>query len=177
MKEIQFEIKSICPLKMDKWIDGVQPKTSEGYQKQAYEKIYRNEKKEISIPSEAIKAAIRSASSELGKKMESKQRKQLISAYLFITPNFLPIGKKAPDCIDAKIVTRKGTGDKVQRVVSYRPLFKSWTAEGTINIANDNLTADFVKQALGLAGEKYGLLSHRPEFGRFVITKFNGVKK
>ena len=165
MKEIEFELESMCPLKMDRFVDGIQPKTDAEYQKQALEKCYRTSKGEIGIPACAVKAAIREASSDLGKKMEAKKRRQLIRALLFVEPEFLSIGKKDFDCIDKSIVTR-GYGSKVTRVPSYRPLIKNWKCKGKMHLV-DGLTPDFVKQCFDLAGIKFGILSHRPDFGRY----------
>lgn len=77
MDQYEFELKSICPIKMDKWLDEKQPKSEEGYKKQAPLKIYKNEKGYISIPANAIKASMRLASSEIGKKMDAKKNQQV----------------------------------------------------------------------------------------------------
>jgi len=173
MLEVNFEIQSICPLKMDKWVEGQQPKTDLEYMKQAEKKAYRNDKNEIVIPAEAIKAVIRNAGSELmGRK--GKSIRQTIRSSLFPKED-LPLGTKKYDLIAKDIVTR-GKGEKVTRVPTYRPLIKQWKTHGTIQVVSGELSADFVKQCLEVGGLKYGLLSHRPEFGRFVVTKWE-VKK
>lgn len=174
IKKIRFGIKGIAPMKMDKWHGLPDPKTPEGYKKQAEEKCYRDDKGDLSIPATAIKASMRLASSELGKKMESKKNRQAISAGLFVKPVMLSLGKKKHDGIVEDVVTRKGTGDKVTRVVTYRPSIKDgWSVTGMFHIIG--IPNNFVKQALELAGLKYGLLGHRPEFGRFVVTEFKEV--
>lgn len=174
IKKIRFGIKGISHMKQDRWHGLPDPKTPEGYRKQAEEKCYRDEKGDLAIPSAAIKAAMRLASSELGKKMEAKKNRQAISAGLFVKPIMLSLGKKKHDGIVEDVVTRKGQGDKVTRVVSYRPLIKEgWTVGGTFNLVG--IPTGFVKQALELAGLKYGLLGHRPEFGRFIVTEFKEV--
>ena len=174
IKKIRFGIEGIAPLKMDRWHGLPDPKTPEGYKKQAEEKCYRDDKGDLSIPSAAIKAAMRLASSELGKKMESKKNRQMVSAGLFIKPVMLSLGKKKHDGLAEDIVTRKGTGDKVTRVPTWRPLIKEgWNVSGMFNVIG--IPTGFVKQALEIAGLKYGLLGHRPEFGRFVVTEFKEV--
>lgn len=177
MDQYDFELKSICPMKQDRWLDEKQPKNEEGYKKQAPLKVYKNEKGYISIPSSAVKAAMRFASSEIGKKMEAKKNRQTIKAQIFIEPEMLSIGKKKHDEIVRDIVTR-GTGSKVTRVPAYRPLIKEWSVKGKIN--SFGVPKEFIEECLELAGFKFGLLSHRPEFGRFIVTKFmkvNGEKK
>jgi hypothetical protein len=172
--KVLFGMKGVAPMKQDKWHGLPDPKTTEGYKKQAMDKIYRDEKKQISIPTNAIKACMRYASSELGKKMDGKKNRQMVQAGIFFEDLFLPIGKKNPDYISEDVVTRKGTGDKVTRVVSFRPTFNDWKCKGKMNLVGIPLS--FAKLALELGGVKYGLLGHRPEFGRFIVTKFEEVK-
>jgi len=174
MKTIEFEIRGICPMKQDnpEFVMGEkQPKSDEGYIRQAEKKIYTNEKGEISIPAKALKACIKNASSEIGKKMESKKRRQNVQAFLFFDTEYLSLGTKKHDGIVKDLVTR-GKGDKVTRVFAYRPIIKEWAASGKMQLMDGELQQDDVKQYMELGGIKFGLLSHRPEFGRFVVTKF-----
>lgn len=178
MEKIEFELESVCPLKMDRWQDGLQPKSPEEYKKQAEHKIYVDEKGYISIPSTALKSCLKWASSEIAdnqKKYSGKKMRQSISAQVFFQPNYLRIlpETKKHDGIVEDVVTR-GVSDKVTRVTTYRPIINKWKLKG--QIAYIGLSPDFLKQALELAGFKYGLLSHRPEFGRFIITKFKEAK-
>lgn len=173
IKKIRFEIEGVAPLKMDRWHGLPDPKTPEGYKKQAEEKCYRDDKGDLSIPSVAIKATVKYAASELGGRKDGKKNRQTVSAGLFVKPIMLSLGKKKHDGIVEDIVTR-GKGDKVTRVPTYRPMIQvGWTVSGMFHIMG--LPTAFVKQALELAGLKYGLLGHRPEFGRFIVTKFKEV--
>lgn len=173
--EYAFELESISPMKMDKWLDNVQqPKNEEGYKKLAPLKVYRNVKGEIAIPTAAIKGAMRFASSEVGKKMEAKKNRQTIKSGVFFDEDFLTIGKKDEDVTIVKDVVTRGQGDKQTRVVAFRPLIKDWKCKGTLT--SFGADEEFIKACLELAGIRYGLLSHRPEFGRFIVTKFTKVK-
>lgn len=176
MVKYTFEIEGISDLKMDAWIDGQQPKNDEGYIKQAESKIYKDGKGNLCIPAMALKAAMKLGSSEIGKKMEAKKNRQTIQSAVFIEPMMLSLGKKKHDGIVRDIVTRKGVGDKVTRVPTYRPLIKNgWKVSGTIN-AFQNAPKEFIQASMELAGFRFGLLSHRPEFGRFQVNKFVQVK-
>jgi len=172
MKKIEFEIKGIAPLKMDKWVDGIQPKNEDGYKKMAEKKVYTDKKGNLAIPSVALKACMRYASSEVGKKMQAKKNRQTIQSAVFIEPDMLSIGKKKYDCIVEDVVTR-GQGAKVTRVKTFRPLVKEWYVKGTIN--SFGVPSEFIKECMELGGVRYGLLSHRPDFGRFEIIKFTEV--
>lgn len=169
----EAELESLSPLKMDRWLDEAQPKSLEGYKKQAELKVYTNEKGEICIPANSIKAAMRLASSEIGKKMEAKKNRQTVSASVFLEDTMYPIGKKKPDMICEDVVTR-GVGDKVTRVKTFRPLIRNWKVK--IKILSYGVTKDFIEQSLTLAGLRFGILSHRPEYGRFIVKSFKEIK-
>ena len=171
--EYEAELESLSPLKMDKWLDEPQPKSEAGYKKQAELKVYVNEKGEISIPANSIKAAMRLASSEIGKKMDAKKNRQTVSSAVFFEKDMYPVGKKKPDMIVEDVVTR-GMGDKVTRVKTFRPLIKDWKIK--VKIVSYGTTKDFIEQSLNLAGIRFGILSHRPEFGRFIVKSFKELK-
>lgn len=171
MTKYKIEIEGISDLKMDKWINEAQPKNEEGYKKQAELKVYRDEKGNVSIPANSIKACIRYASSDIGKKMESKKNRQTIQSSIFIEPLNISLNKKNYDYMSEDIVTRKGTGDKVTRVKTFRPTIKKgWIINFEIN--SFGVPKEFLKECIELGGLRYGLLSHRPDFGRFQLNKF-----
>ena len=174
MAKYTIEIEGISDMKMDNWIDGIQPKNEEGYKKQAELKVYKDDKGNISIPANAIKSAMKYASSEIGKKMEAKKNRQTIQSAVFIEPTMISLGKKNHDGIVRDIVAR-GTGAKLTRVPTYRPLIKGgWKI--TFEIDAFGVPMEFLQESLELAGLRFGLLSHRPEFGRFQVNKFVEVK-
>jgi len=172
--EYEAEIESLSPLKMDKWLNEAQPKSEEGYKEQAKLKIYTDNKGNIGIPSNSIKASMRLASSEIGKKMDGKKNRQTVSSAIFFDKEIYSLGKKKPDMICEDVVTRAGTGDKVTRVKTFRPLIKKWKIK--VRIISYGATKDFIEQSLTLAGIRFGILSHRPEFGRFIIKSFKEIK-
>jgi hypothetical protein len=175
MAKYKIEIEGISDLKMDNWIDGIQPKSEEGYRKQAEQKVYRDDKGNISIPANSIKASMKFASSEIGKKMEAKKNRQTIQSTVFIEPTMISLGKKNHDGIVRDIVAR-GVGAKLTRVPTYRPLIKSgWKISFELNAFG--VPKEFLQECLDLAGLRFGLLSHRPEFGRFQVNKFAEISK
>jgi len=171
MKKINFKLKSLCPLKMDKYVDGLQPTTNEGYIKQAEEKVYRDLEGRVAIESGAVKACLILAASELAGVKKGKATRQTFMAGLFITPSYLTVlpERTNHDGINKSMVSRT-TGKKVTRVPSYRPVINEWEISGTMSALG--IDVGFIKQALELAGLKYGLYGHRPEFGRFEVVVF-----
>jgi hypothetical protein len=169
----EVELQSTSPLKMDKWLNDAQPKSEAGYKKLAEKKVYTDTKGNICIPACAIKAAMKFASSEIGKKMEAKKNRQTVQSAIFFDKEMYSIGKKKPDMIVEDVVTR-GVGEKVTRVKTFRPLIKEWKIK--FKLISYNVTKDFIEQSLERAGFRFGLLSHRPEFGRFIIKSFKELK-
>lgn len=166
---VNFKLRSLCPMLMDRFVtDEVSLKTPEDYKKAAKNKAYRDNDGNLAIEARAIKAAIREGSSDLGKKTEGKKRRDEIRACLFVAPIFLSMKKKNYDGMAEHIATR-GKGEKVTRVVTYRPQINEWAVEGRIEMS-DSLNPDFIKQALEYAGIRKGLYGFRPEYGRFEVV-------
>ena len=170
---VALSLESTTPMLQDRY-SGIQDANDQEAQKNALEKLYKDEQGNICIPATCLKASIREAARAIGKKMECKKREQAIRAGLYFTQAMYSVGKKEPDRIHPELVTRKGTGNKVTRVVSYRPCLDSWKIEGEVVLYD--ITPDFLRQAVELAGFKQGLCGHRPEFGRFKLTSFEVVK-
>ncbi len=170
MNTFKFEIKGIAPLLMDKYVDGAQPLTDDGYVKQAEEKVYRDDDGNVAIEAAAIKACMILASIELAGPKKGKAIRQTLMAQLFINPSNLTIlpERKNHDGITKKMV-RRTTGKKVTTVPSYRPIIKEWSVQGDMQVSE--LKKDYLKQVIELAGLKYGLLGYRPEYGRFEVIK------
>lgn len=176
--EIEFEIEGVrdVSLLMDKWTDLPQPSNRKGWLKQAKEKAYRDKKGYLVIEDKAIKAVIREgyADDEFGK-MKANKHREIIQAYLWVNPRTLSLGKKDYDEIREDVVTRKGTANKVTRVVTFRPSIKKWGCSGKINVIEKGIAIDTVRDAFQLGGLKKGLYGFRPECGRFFVTKFEVV--
>jgi len=168
--KIDFGIEGIAPLKMDQWLDLPTPKTEKGYMEQAKDKVYRDDSGFLAIYENHLKGAMRMASSEVGKKTMAKKNRQTIKAQVFINPRKLSLGVKDYDGLARDIVSRR-TGDKV---ATYRPYVEKWKTNGQFVLYG--VDTEFIKEVLELAGFRYGLLSHRPEFGRFIVTKFEVVE-
>jgi len=178
MKTIEFEIEGICPLLMDKYIDGNNAQTGAEALKFAPQKAYRDDNGNLSIPADALKASIREAAREVGKKMEKSKRAEEVRSQIFIEPFYLSMKRKDFDLIDGRAVKRqKGKGIKTT-VMTYRPLIKEWSVKGKINIVNPSIiSTEHLRQCLEVAGLCKGLLGYRPEFGRFKIKKFEETEE
>jgi len=168
ISKVHFKIRGICTILFDR-NTGEVPGSDEDAKKQAPHKIYTNAEGDICIPADMVKASARSACREIGKKMESKKREQAFRAGVFFDKEMYSLGRKDTDGLHAEMVTRKGTGNKVTRVCSYRPFVREWEIEG--NALLYAVSQQLFLESLTLAGFKFGLGSHRPEFGRFEVVE------
>ena len=174
IEKIEFTIKGISPIIFDRWdSNGPEIKNSKDAQMYAIKKLYLNSKKELCIPAEAIKACMKRAAGELGKKTEAGRNRQSISSGLTFEDELLTTGYKEATGIKEERAVRQ-VGKKVTCVPMFRPFLKEWKVTAKANVFA--MPVQFVKQALDLAGVRFGLLGHRPEFGRFIVTDFKEVK-
>lgn len=171
--KVRVSLRSLVPILFDRY-SGLQDQNDQEAQKNAVHKVYRDDEEAVCLPTSCLKASVRDASSEIGKRTDSKRRRNAIRAGMMFLKELVPIAKE-PDGIHQEIVTRKGTGNKVTRVVSYRPFLKKW--ECTVEVLLYDLTPENVRQYFEVAGMKYGLCGHRPEWGRFEITAFDIIEE
>ena len=170
---VKLGLKSMVPILFDRY-SGLNDQNDQEAQKNAILKVYRDDQGNVCLPAACLKACIRDASSEIGKKTDSKRRRNGIRAGCFISPDLIPLAKEY-DGIHQEIVTRKGTGNKVTRVVSYRPFLKAWKCE--VEVVLYDISPENFRQYVEMAGLKYALCGHRPEWGRFEVTKFQILKE
>jgi len=62
------------------------------------------------------------------------------------------------------------------RVMSWRPMFKKWSCEFTLEIADEMLDPTTIKEILIAAGRFKGVGDYRPDYGRFIVEEFKKVK-
>jgi len=71
---------------------------------------------------------------------------------------------KDPRCRDRRAVVIKKN-----RVMKVRPIFKNWTAEGSISFNTEFIEQREAEDLLRYCGEIIGLSDFRPKFGRFDV--------
>lgn len=66
------------------------------------------------------------------------------------------------------------------RVIVIRPKWEQWNVGFTLDVDNDTLTDETVKEIITCSGQYIGIGSFRPKcngmFGRFKVTKFERIK-
>lgn len=181
--EIEIEGVKNVPLVMDKYDTSVKINlnpTEEQIIKYVEQKVYRNEDGEIALPTNALKGILKQMCPYIGGKMESKRNTVAIKAGVFFDSIFWVLKKqnnnsvfKTYDEYGTWVVTST-TGKTQTRQPTWRPVFKDWKANGIVTILGiDPLT---VKDMLTQGGLMFALLSMRPDYGRFILTKFEEKK-
>jgi hypothetical protein len=61
------------------------------------------------------------------------------------------------------------------RVLKTRAKIDKWSCEFIINVVNDDINFDALKEVVTKAGIHFGLLAWRPKYGRFDILKFEKI--
>jgi hypothetical protein len=177
---IQVSTEGKAQLLVNQFVEGTKSgkKSTKEYTAEAMSKLHKDEKGRCCITEEMIKSCVLNGISMGGIKFGRKSLGQYWKAVAHIEPKCVPInnGVKEPDGIDVR-PGRIPPGPRGSMVMLYRPLFKvGWTLDFTVEILDDRITEDLVHEAFNSAGLLAGLGAGRPDFGRFVVTKWEIVK-
>lgn len=111
-----------------------------------------------------------------------KTYKDLFKGNVFVSPDVILHGVKAPENLDTDADKRlyldvRPVVIQRARVVQVRPCFKAgWQLDFEITVLDDQIPHNVVNEVLQLAGRTAGVGDFRPKFGRFMVTKFELVK-
>lgn len=171
MYEIKCQIKGVAPLLHDNpWdiIEGISgKKPGESAYKKFDERMLYKENGMCCVPSKHIKGAMKNAARRV--KLGRRSALQDIKASFYVKEKMISLAKKY-DFIDVNVFQSSDGKTKVKE----RPAFKEgWTLDFTINIMDDGIPKEKIKECLTIAGMLFGMGSRRPDFGRFIISKFN----
>lgn len=184
METINVKIQGLSPLLQHRYVfkdeldSGAQKKSGgKDYSDEWKKALYFDEKIGIYQPATHIEGALIKAAVNFQITGKGKKTyKDLFKSAVFVTPDYVPHGLKGtPDklaeegklTIDKRLVRINNSG-----VERRRPMLKSWSLEFVIEVHDDQISHDVVKQILEHAGRYVGIGDYRPKFGRFTITKF-----
>ena len=134
--------------------------------------LYKDEKGRICTPAIHIESALISSASEFP--MPGKRRKSLKEVFLagiYVEPKMIP-HKYTDWVVDIQPVRiQKG------RIMRGRPRFDRWELEFTINVMDERITEDVLKEVLQNAGISKGIGDYRPRYGLFEVVEFKEIKE
>lgn len=174
MVKYKIKVKGKAPLLMNKF--SVEEKTTSRAKKvyvpedEAEKKTYRTEDGKLYLPSTHFKAAMVKSATDF-KMTGRKSYKEYIKAGLFIDEIEIVLDQQEYEIFACPVVIQRS------RVMSWRPMFKEWSCEFTIELADEMLNITDVKEILEAAGRFKGVGDWRPEHGRFTIESFKKIKE
>lgn len=183
MKSFQVKIKSLSPymqhrmddLKLDQW-EKVRnnimerPEVSHEDAVRAEYHCYRNKAGRCYIPSEQLRGSLIGAGSYMKAKVggRSKSMKVVVAATFVPTPEEIELPDF--DAVDKRSAVNKNVK---ARVMVVRPKWTNWSASFMLNVYEDTITKETVRQLIEYAGNYVGIGSYRPTsnglFGRFEV--------
>ncbi len=137
---------------------------------EAEKALYRDTDGNIYEPALHIKTAMIKAATNYKIPGQGKKTfKDAFRAGVFVQPAEIPLN--ADWVIDERpeVVSRA-------RISRARPLFKEWSLKFEIEVIDERVGEQLLKQALTEAGLYHGIAERRPEYGRFDVASFEKVK-
>ena len=172
MVKYKIQILGKAPLLMNRF--SVEEKTTSRAKKvyvaedEAEKKTYRTEDGKLFLPSTHFKAAMVKAATDF-KMTGRKTYKDYIKSGIFIEETEIVLDQQKYEIFETPVVIQRA------RVMSWRPMFKEWSCQFTIEIADDVLDSKVIKEILEAAGRFKGVGDFRPEHGRFVVKSFSKI--
>lgn len=191
MKEFEVKIEGITPYmqhRMDdtaleeweknrKLIIERQDVAKEDQVRAEYHAYIDPKTKKFYIPSAQVKGSLINGGAMHKSKVGNakKSMKNIVAAMFFVTPEQLPLHK------DYEIDKRSAVNRAIKgRVISIRPKWNKWETTFTLNVDNDTITDQTIKNIIADSGNFIGIGSFRPtnngEFGRFKIKSFKRIQ-
>lgn len=136
------------------------------------------------IPSDHVRGALIGAGSFLKSKVGNakKSMKNVVAAMFFVYPQELPILNLAlmEKVKEFSIDKRSAVNKNIKaRIITIRPRWDDWATEFTLEIDNDTITKETVRELIQYAGNYVGIGSFRPTangmFGRFEVHSLEEV--
>ncbi len=135
--------------------------------------VFRNEKKELCIPSEYIRMAIiNSAKYDAHPQKPRASAFELFKAGIICSPELCPLNDG--EVYDWDFMDQRRVVIQRASITRSRPAMKTgWTINAEITcLLPDLIDFNFLNKTLVRAGMLIGIGDFRPTYGRFMVTKF-----
>lgn len=176
MRTVRITIEGVVPLRMNRYVfDKKQPTkpTVEWLKEDALDRCYKDEKG-FYIPKAALRKVLLNGASKV--RHGRGRAKADMSAIFFPQEHgYLPKSSK-PIIPDEPEIVRIPPGPKGARVPKYFAYFEKWSVVYDAVITDDSMPIETIKDSIIAGGLYFGLLDGRPEYGRYVLDKFEVVK-
>jgi hypothetical protein len=128
------------------------------------------------IPAEHIRGSLIIAGHYMKAKVGNvrKNMSNIVAGMFYVSPDELPL--KQDYLIDKRSAVNRNVKG---RIISIRPKWKDWETEFILEIDNDTITPETIRELITIAGNYVGIGSFRPDhkgqFGRFIIESFEEI--
>ena len=136
---------------------------------EAERKTYRTKDGKLYLPNAHFKSSMIRSGTDY-KMAGKKTYKEYVKSGIFISPEEILLDNQKYEIHEEAVVIGRA------RVMSWRPKFKEWTCEFEIEVADEMLNLDILKEILISAGKYKGVGDHRPEYGRFEVVSWKATK-
>jgi len=136
---------------------------------EAERKTYRTEDGKLFLPSTHFKASMVKAAADF-KMVGRKTYKDFVKAGVFIDEEEIVLDQQEYEIHAEPVVIQRS------RVMSWRPKFKEWSCQFTIEIVDEMINQTTLKEILETSGKYKAVGDHRPEFGRFEVKEWKVLK-
>lgn len=188
MSTIQVEIQGISPLLQHRYIfkDEFEEKAKKrtgviDYSNEWVKSLYWNEEVGVYQPASHIEGALIKAAVNFqipGKR--KKTYKDLFKSAVFVGPDVIPLGiKGSPEELLKKgrlVIDKRCVVVQKSRVERLRPRFDAWALKFQIEVHDDQIHPDAVREILEYAGRFCGIGDFRPRYGRFQVSLFKPLR-
>ena len=181
MREFAVTIKGVAPLRMNRFTTEAKDSLSGGKSNKfsddekiqdAYNRTYKDDEGKYIILAKHLKACILEGASKVA--LGRGRAKTTAKAVLYIKDTENLLTHSEPKIIEevVRIPPKKGA-----LAVKYFVVFKDWSTSFVVSITDNRFPEIAVKNSIIEAGIYAGLLDGRPDYGRFVVTKFEKIKE
>jgi len=180
MKKVKCEIKGISPLLQHKMSLEQEAQLESKTKKRSGQAkgdnpedfLYKLGNKIVQPSEHILQAIVKRMSSYKIQGRGKKTYKEMAIGCLFIKPEFIEHKNQKWE-VDVRTVVIPATKG---RTIRKRPILKDWALSFEIEISNDEMPLEVLKNALDDAGREGGIGDYRPRFGRFIVTEFKQIQ-
>lgn len=193
MKTIKYKIKGVAPLLMNcaKYVDPLHPKAKElkSYTSKKNKtdddhreiaklswigSLYFDDKEQVIVPAKALWMSLWNAAKL--KKLGVQFKRGVVIKEMDLPLIFKDSKKKILELYkqtsDYVLSTPKSVSGS--KVIRYRPIFKEWALEFTLDYDPGVLNFNEISEMVDNAGKYIGVLEERPMYGKFEVVEEKG---
>ena len=182
MRRVSIEIQGVAPYLFNGWSGALGDKAPANVEEeiaQGWRRLHKNGEG-LFLPAANLKSAwfegAKSARSLFNLKRKGGAGiAQYIRSGTFIDPAEILFGREDADGLHEKM-GRIPPGPKGKAVLLRRPILNEWRLAFDVLVLDPLMTDDELRISLETTGRYIGIGGHRPEYGRFEITKFEALR-